>query len=221
MNLLERLQKNPYMRAVPLDRVPPTKGINHKGYSSNPAAKWLKPVSVVAPKIQATPSPTPPRPRRNGPSLDRNQRAKAARLLESHNRQTRMKGPAGRTDQGALKASGVEIGKELLFHWYNPKTGELYVADDTVAQATGWSRRTVQRARERLRAAGLLSWFRRSRWTADGWKPTSNRYFVGQLGPQIPVRNIKEWGGRAAASPSAPLLALAVQFGVVLNVVGA
>lgn len=137
--------------------------------------------------------------------LDRNERAKAARLLESYNRRTREIGSSGRRNQGALKASGVDVGKELLFGFYNPETGQLDPSDDTIAKATGWSARTVQRARERLRASGLLSWFRRSKWTPAGWKPLSNRYVIGQLGPQTTSRNIKEWGGRGAEAMQQPL----------------
>lgn len=191
MNLLERLRKNRFAPAVPEDR------------RSRPVSKWtgFRPLAAAV-KIPA-PSPALPTPRRS--RLDRNERAKVARLLESYNRKTREVGSSGRRNQGALKASGVDVGKELLFGFYNPETGQLDPSDDTIAKATGWSARTVQRARERLRASGLLSWFRRSKWTPGGWKPLSNRYVIGQLGPQTTSRNIKEWGGRGAEAMQQPL----------------
>lgn len=153
--------------------------------------------------------------------LDRNERAKAARLLEAVNRQTREIGESGRRNQGWLKASGVEIGKEYLFEYYNPDTGQLDPSDETVAEATGWSVRTVRRARERLCACGLLSWFRRSRWTRFGWKPLSNRYVIGQLGREISGKDFKEWGRRDAASPPRLIQDLARQFGLTQYVVAA
>lgn len=194
MNLLERLRKNRFAPAVPEERRsrPVWNGFGRTGFKTLAAS-----VKIPAP------SPALPAPRRS--RLDRNERAKVARLLESYNRKTREIGSSGRRNQGALKASGVDVGKELLFGFYNPETGQLDPSDDTIAKATGWSARTVQRARERLRASGLLSWFRRSKWTPAGWKPLSNRYVIGQLGPQTTIRNIKEWGGRGAEAMQQPL----------------
>jgi len=210
MNLLERLKKNRFAPAVPEERRsrPVWNGFGRTGFKTLAAS-----VKIPAP------SPALPAPRRS--RLDRNERAKVARLLESYNRRTREVGSSGRRNQGALKASGVDVGKELLFGFYNPETGQLDPSDDTIAKATGWSARTVQRARERLRASGFLSWFRRSKWTPAGWKPLSNRYVIGQLGPQTTIRNIKEWGGRDAASPPEPLQDLARQFGLTQYVVAA
>lgn len=220
MNLLERLRKSRYAPAVPEDR------------RSRPVSKWtgFKPIAAAVAAVRTEqiagagkmvpPSPALPVKTRST-KLDRNERAKVARLLEAYNRRTREVGLSGRRNQGALKASGVDVGKELLFGFYNPDTGQLDPSDDTIAAATGWSARTVQRARDRLRASGLLSWFRRSKWTPAGWKPLSNRYVIGQLGPQTTSRNIREWSGRDAASPPEPLQDLARQFGLTQYVVAA
>ncbi len=182
MNLSERLRKNPYMAAVPADRVPPTKGINRKGYSSNPAAKWLKPLSVTLPKIQAAPSPTLPNrhERRAVSRFDRQDRAKLARVLEQFNRETRSVGTSGRRNQGALKASGVEIVKALAFDFWNAKTGRLDPSHETIAAKTGWSVSTVGRVLKRAARAGVISWVRRAAvWTATGWRRKSNAYHFG------------------------------------------
>lgn len=202
------------------DAAKPISPGNRVGYATNPAAKWLKPIAVVVGALPP-PSPAPPMPlpapaRRS--KLDRNERAKVARLLEAYNRRTREVGGSGRRNQGALKASGVDIGKELLFGFYNPDTGQLDPSDDTIATATGWSVRTVQRARDRLRASGLLSWFRRSKWVAGEWRPLSNRYLVGQSGGQTSGNRIKEWGLKVAAPPSGLLLQLADGLGLNLHV---
>lgn len=185
---------------------------------TKPVTNWWggKPLAAIVANLRVAPSPALPAPRRS--KLDRNERAKIARVLEGFNRAGRQKTQAGRTDQGPLKASGVDIGKELLFGFYNIETGQLDPCDATIAKATGWSRRTVQRARERLRAAGLLSWFRRSKWTREGWKPHSNLYVIGQSCGQTTSKNIKIWDERVAASPPALLLQVASDFGVVLNV---
>ena len=148
--------------------------------------------------------------------MDRNERAKMARLLEGYNRRTREVGPSGRRNQGALKASGVEIGKELLFGYYNPDTGQLDPSDATIAAETGWSVRTVGRARERLRLSGLLSWFRRSKWAGGRWQPTSNRYAFGQSGRESTSTRILEWAKRVAEAPSALLTGLAADLGLVV-----
>lgn len=211
-DLLRALKGNRYMRAVPCDSLPRTR----------PVSKWWggKPIAAAIPKVRvAPPSPTPPNglpPPARRSRLDRNQRAKLARLLEAFNRRTREVGESGRRNQGALKASGVEIGKALMFDWYNPDTGQLDPSDDTIAKETGWSVRTVARARERLRASGLLSWFRRSKWAAGAWKPLSNRYVIGQTCRESSGKRYKEWGLRVAAPPSALILTLASEMGVAL-----
>ena len=173
---------------------------------TRPVSKWTGFKKLRAP---ALPSRAERVPRDRRPAkLDRNGRARMARLLETYNRTGRQKLPSGRTDQGPLKASGVDVGKELLFGFLNVQTGQLDPSDKTVAAETGWSVRTIARARERLRASGLLSWFRRSKWTVEGWKPTSNVYTFGHSGRQTTSRNIKLWGEKVAASPPEPLLTL-------------
>ena len=190
MNLSERLRKNPYMAAVPADRVPPTKGINRKGYSSNPAAKWLKPVAILAPALRLpsaaaaperhSPTPSNRQERRAVSRFDRQDRAKLARVLEQFNRETRSVGTSGRRNQGALKASGVEIVKALAFDFWNAKTGRLDPSHDTIAAKTGWSVSTVGRVLKRAARAGILSWARRAAvWTAAGWRRKSNAYHFG------------------------------------------
>ena len=106
MNLREKLSKNRFMRAVGSDEPPKTRGVS-KWWGGKPIAGAA--ANVVA-RIRPAASSPPTLPRRSGPSLDRNQRAKAARLLETHNRQTRTKGSAGRTDQGALKGLLASLG---------------------------------------------------------------------------------------------------------------
>lgn len=203
MNLLETLRKSRHAPAVPEER------------RTRPVSKWtgFKPIAANLPAIKA-PSPALPPARRS--RLTREERAKLGRLLEAYNRRTREVGKSGRRNQGALKASGVDIGKELLFGYYNVDTGQLDPSDATIAKDTGWSVRTVARARERLRASGLLSWVRRSKWTAVGWKPHSNLYAFGQRCTQTTVRNIKNWGLRGAASPPSVMQELAESFGVAL-----
>ena len=204
-HLLKSLRGSRYAPAVPSDSVPRTK----------PVSSWtgFKPLAVSIPKLRVAPCPTIPR---RKAKLDRNERAKMARLLEGYNRRTREVGPSGRRNQGALKASGVEIGKELLFGYYNPNTGQLDPSDATIAAETGWSVRTVCRARERLRLSGLLSWFRRSKWINGAWRPFSNRYAFGQLGAQSTGRFILDWGKRVAEAPSVLLTGLAADLGLVV-----
>lgn len=179
---------------------------------------WFKPVADVVrshfrpgqngqlPTGRPCPSATLPR---RSSKMDRNERAKFARLVEILNRTGRKRGASGRMDQGPIKASGVEIIKSMVFDHYNPETGRLDPSSETIARDTGWSVRTVQRARDRLRASGLLSWFRRSKWTNAGWRPTSNRYVIGQLGAETTGRNIKEYGRKEAAAILQPVRDLA------------
>jgi hypothetical protein len=200
MNLSERLRKNPYMAAVPADRVPPTKGINRKGYSSNPAAKWLKPLGIFvppAPTVDARQQPpTPPNrhERRVASRFDRADRAKLARVLERFNRETRTVGKSGRRNQGALKASGVEIVKALAFEFWNAKTGRLDPSHETIAKITGWSVSTVARVLKRAAGAGIVSWVRRAAsFVAGAWRRRTNAY---QFGARTTVSNLsKGFGG--------------------------
>lgn len=206
MRLSDLLKKNRFAPAVPLGSIPKSRGLS----------KWTGFRKIAAP---ALPSRAERVPRDRRPSkLDRNGRARMARLLETYNRTGRQKLPSGRTDQGPLKASGVDVGKELLFGFLNVQTGQLDPSDKAVAAETGWSVRTIARARERLRASGLLSWFRRSKWTAEGWKPTSNVYTFGHSGRQTTSRNIIIWGEKVASTPCPALLGLAASLSVCLHV---
>lgn len=200
--LLKSLRNSRFAPAVPSESIPKSRGVS----------KWTGFKKVTAPKIQAAPLP-----RRRSP-MDRNERARLARLLECYNRQTRERGTSGRRNQGALKASGVEIAKALLFDHLNMKTGQLDPSTETLARNTGWSARTIQRARDRLRASGILSWVRRSRLTTQGWKPTSNLYSIGQLRVQTTSRFIYLIEERPASPPCPTLLGLAASLSVCLHV---
>ena len=183
--LLKTLQTNKLMGVRQDGPLPPTKR----------KSTWtgFKPLSASIPKFRGVVAENR-RPNLRRSKFDRNERAKLVRLLEAFNRQTR-----GPRNQGALKASGVEIAKEMLFEHYNMKTGQLDPCHKTIAKTTGWSVRTVARALKALRLAGILSWFRRSKWTAEGWKPTSNRYLIGQSGSKTSSRQIIEWSDRGVA----------------------
>jgi AraC-like DNA-binding protein len=178
---------------VDWNSLPPAKGINHKGYSTNPAAKWLKPLSVVSQRLPAAispPSPTLPNrhERRASSRFDRQDRAKLARVLEQFNRETREVGQSGRRNQGALKASGVEIGKAMLFEWMNQKTGALFPSHETIAKVTGWSVSTVKRALKALAGVGVLHWVHRAVFRRGRWLRTSSSYRLGQRDPGTPSR---------------------------------
>ncbi len=200
--LIALIRKNPHMSATPSEK------------KTAPVKKrpgWFKPIGKVK-----LPSPTPPAQVQavRRAQIDRNQRANLARVVEEFNKHTREVGPSGRRNQGAIKASGVDVLKALMFDYYNLKTGQADPSDATLAEATGWSVRTVGRSRRRLRESGLLSWVRRSIWRDARWHPFSNAYSFGQLGVQTTIRNIKVWGERVAASPSELLLGLVRRFGV-------
>lgn len=208
--LAQLLRKNRFAPAVPLDEVPRTR----------PVSKWWggKPLAAAIPKLRDCAPCAPPSPAARRSPMDRNERARLCRLLETYNRQTRERGKSGRRNQGALKASGVEIAKALLFDHLNMKTGQLDPSTETLARNTGWSARTIQRARDRLRTAGILSWVRRSRLTGQGWKPTSNAYSIGQLRRLTPSRFIYLIEERPASPPCPTLLGLAASLSVVLHV---
>lgn len=177
--LLKSLRSNPYMRAVPADEVPRTRPVN----------KWTGFKKLPAPKIP-TPCPTPSR--RRAPGISRDERYRLARLVETFERETRGQGKDGRRTQGALKSSGVEIFKELIFAWLNLKSGALFPAHHTIAAATGWSVSTVKRALKALASAGILHWIRRSIVRNGQRLRTSNSYQLGQRGPgttQVKILN--------------------------------
>lgn len=173
MNLLEVLKKNRLMRAVPADEIPRTR----------PKSTWtgFKPIAASVPK---PPSPTLPaenrRPVLRRSKFDRNERARFARGLEDTRRQTRTKGPSGRTNQGAISSLGVEIVKALAFDFYNVKTGRLDPSHETIAAKVGCHVSTVRRQLKAAKALGLLDWVRRAAHFVGGvWKRRSNSYHFG------------------------------------------
>lgn len=61
-----------------------------------------------------------------------------------------------------------EIGHCIMSH-LNAKNGRAWVSDETLADKSGSSERTVRRARSQLRAAGWITWKRTS--TANVYTP--------------------------------------------------
>lgn len=51
---------------------------------------------------------------------------------------------------------------EALFEHHNAATGELFPAQETIADEIGWSRSAVNESMQRLQELGYLSWVRRS-----------------------------------------------------------
>ena len=67
-----------------------------------------------------------------------------------------------------ISALAFEIGYCIMSHM-NAKNGRAWVSDETLADKSGNSERTVRRARSQLRAAGWFTWKRTS--TANVYTP--------------------------------------------------
>lgn len=72
---------------------------------------------------------------------------------------------------------------EQLFEHHNAATGELFPAQETIANAIGWSRSAVNESLQRLQELGYLNWVRRSEKTGNALgegplrKQASNGYY--------------------------------------------
>ncbi len=198
--LLKALRNNPHMGVEPWNGI--TRPARNRGYSTKVNGTGLKPLAIVAPTIRPPcPAPVDNRhERRRQSKLGRGDRGKLARTIELFERRTRGTGKDGRRTQGALKASGVEIGKEMLFEWLNMKTGALFPSHATIAEATGWSVSTVKRALKALAVAGVLHWFRRPTRVDGILRYKSNAYALAQRATETPVNKDKDrtWGVTAS-----------------------
>lgn len=139
-----------------------------------------------------------------------------ARRLERQTAITRRDAFGRSSTQGALGRVGILVLHALAFDFLNYRTGRLDPCRASIAAKAGVSLRTVSRALNRLRDAGILNWVRRCAGRLiDGHfilEQESNAYGIASPGswrgyrpaPEPPTPERSAWG----AAPQVPALAL-------------
>ena len=125
-------------------------------------------------------------------------------LVEEFDRNTKVP-----RQQGALKQSGVNVYRGLLFGFLHPRSGQCDPSYEALAARTGLSRATVHKALERLELFGLIERTRRGvprammlngRRIGTTYEQTSNGYRLSpprriSLFIDIPPKAAELWDG--------------------------
>lgn len=98
-----------------------------------------------------------------------------AKSFERRTATTRVDAYGRRHHQGKLGRMGLAVLNAFLFKFINHSSGRLDPSYDAIASEAIISRRSVARALERLKAAGILNWVRRCSEAMDG-----DRYVLTQ-----------------------------------------
>jgi len=148
-----------------------------------------------------------------------------ARRLERQTARMRVDAYGRRHCQGVLGRMGLLVLNALLFDFLNHSSGRLDPSYDAIASAAIVSRRSVARALERLRDAGILSWVRRCSESMDENRyvlaQDTNAYGISKPGqwkgykppPAAPTPAPETWGASPALPPLALQAVAAVQAG--------
>ncbi len=128
----------------------------------------LQDLPPISPPIPPQKEPHP-RPWRKGSlygeflrPIDRNDRARIIAAAEALERRTKLPGKR----DGAIGQSGLAILRALLFHFLDPKTGQLDPSYKQMRAQTMFCMQTISQALKRLAASGILEIQRRMtrRW---------------------------------------------------------
>lgn len=145
-----------------------------------------------------------------------------ARSFERRTATTRVDAFGRRHHQGVLGRMGLMVLQAMLFKFINHSSGRLDPSYDALAAEAIISRRSVARALERLRDAGIVSWVRRCSESYDDSRyvleQDTNAYGIsapgcwkGYKAPPAPPPPAPESWGATPALPALPILAVAAR----------